>query len=135
MPGRSSGHEGAARHAGQEGPGRQGGRQPVAIICYLCGRKYGSQSFGIHEPQCLAKWRAENAQLPAQQRRRTPQRPEILRTYDPATLSPEELESRMEAMADAAYRSFQDSLVPCPMCGRRFAPDRLQVHLRACKPK
>ena len=29
---------------------------PIYVICYICGRKYGSQSIEIHEPQCLGKF-------------------------------------------------------------------------------
>eukprot|EP01105_Mastigella_eilhardi_P025006 TRINITY_DN664_c0_g2_i9.p1 TRINITY_DN664_c0_g2~~TRINITY_DN664_c0_g2_i9.p1 ORF type:complete len:308 (+),score=55.04 TRINITY_DN664_c0_g2_i9:527-1450(+) len=40
----------------------------------------------------------------------------------------------IEEYNDQAYQAYQESLVQCPNCGRRFAPDRLQVHLRSCKP-
>ncbi len=33
----------------------------------------------------------------------------------------------------AAYESAQAQLLPCPNCGRTFAPDRLPVHQRSCK--
>ena len=28
-------------------------KDPVYVICYICGRKYGTKSIDIHEPQCL----------------------------------------------------------------------------------
>lgn len=34
----------------------------------------------IHEPQCLKKWHAENEKLPPGQRRKEPQKPEVLYT-------------------------------------------------------
>ena len=37
---------------------------PKSVVCYICGRKYGTASIIIHEPQCLKKWRLENNQLP-----------------------------------------------------------------------
>ena len=40
-----------------------------------------------------------------------------------------------EQMNEAAYESAKSQLIPCPNCGRTFAPDRLVVHQRACKPK
>lgn len=117
----------AAREPRDESP-----RRPIEIICYLCGRKFGSRSIGIHEPQCLGKWRSENAKLPPQMRRKTPTKPEILKTFDPSA-SRRQLEDAMDAMGKAAYESFQQQLCPCPVCGRRFAPDRLIVHQRSCK--
>lgn len=48
------------------------------VVCYICGREFGSQSLSIHEPQCLKKWKAENDKLPKSQRRKTPVRPQIL---------------------------------------------------------
>ena len=38
-------------------------------------------------------------------------------------------------MNDAAWEASKQQLLPCENCGRRFAPDRLPVHLRSCKPK
>jgi hypothetical protein len=48
------------------------------VVCYICGREFGSQSLSIHEPQCLKKWKIENDKLPKSQRRKTPVRPQIL---------------------------------------------------------
>ena len=47
------------------------------VVCYICGREFGSQSVSIHEPQCLKKWQAENDRLPKSQRRKPPVKPEI----------------------------------------------------------
>ena len=40
-------------------------------------------------------------------------------------------EAEAEAAAAAASRS--DDLVPCDLCGRCFAPDRIQAHMRVCQ--
>lgn len=99
---------------------------PRFVLCYICGRQFGSKSIDIHEPQCLDKWKVENSKLPKEQRRPLPKKPEILTAggkYD------------ANAMNEAAWQSAQANLVPCPNCGRTFNPDRLSVHLRACKPK
>ncbi|CAD2215991.1 hypothetical protein AGDE_16333 [Angomonas deanei] len=40
-----------------------------------------------------------------------------------------------DAYNQAQMEAFnQNALSPCPNCGRTFLPDRLQVHLRSCKP-
>lgn len=99
---------------------------PKFVLCYICGRKFGTKSIDIHEPQCLEKWKIENDRLPKSQRRPLPKKPETVGgsgKYD------------VDAMNEAAWKSAQAQLIPCENCGRTFAPDRLPVHQRACKPK
>ncbi|RUS72488.1 hypothetical protein EGW08_019742, partial [Elysia chlorotica] len=98
---------------------------PRTVVCYICGREFGTKSISIHEPQCLEKWNVQNNQLPKEQRRPPPKKPEAIGT---ASLN-------REQMNEAAYQSAKSQLIPCPNCGRTFAPDRLTVHQRACKPK
>ncbi|KAJ7335667.1 hypothetical protein JRQ81_013608 [Phrynocephalus forsythii] len=52
-------------------------RRPPTVICYICGREYGTQSISIHEPQCLKKWHIENDQLPKHLRRPEPVKPAV----------------------------------------------------------
>ncbi|KAM6187694.1 LOW QUALITY PROTEIN: zinc finger protein 474-like [Sarcoramphus papa] len=52
-------------------------RRPPAVICYICGREYGTKSISIHEPQCLKKWHQENDMLPKHLRRTEPKKPEV----------------------------------------------------------
>ena len=118
--------EGTFTSPEQKGPPQAAPKRPRFVLCYICGRQFGSKSIDIHEPQCLEKWKVENDKLPREQRRPLPQKPEMLTAggkYD------------MDAMNEAAWQSAQANLVPCPNCGRTFNPDRLPVHLRACKPK
>ena len=42
--------------------------------------------------------------------------------------------SYSERFNEAAWQSAQSQLVPCENCGRTFAPDRLPIHQRGCKP-
>ncbi|XP_053422167.1 zinc finger protein 474 [Nycticebus coucang] len=90
--------------------------RPRTLVCYICGREFGTLSLPIHEPKCLEKWNIENSQLPRELRRPLPQKPQPL---------PGGQQSREGA------RGAQ--LVPCANCGRTFAPDRLLVHQRICK--
>uniref|UniRef100_A0A8C9BBN7 Zinc finger protein 474 n=1 Tax=Phocoena sinus TaxID=42100 RepID=A0A8C9BBN7_PHOSS len=48
---------------------------PCLLVCHIYGREFGSQSLGIHEPQCLEKWRTENSKLPKHLRRPEPSKP------------------------------------------------------------
>ncbi len=50
---------------------------PKFVLCYVCGRKYGTQSIEIHEPQCLEQWHIENAKLPPNLRRPPPRKPDV----------------------------------------------------------
>ncbi|XP_006886056.1 PREDICTED: zinc finger protein 474-like [Elephantulus edwardii] len=103
-------------------------RRPPTVVCYICGREYGTKSISIHEPQCLKKWHNENNLLPKELRRPVPKKPEVKAItakgfYD------------LDALNEAAWTSAQSQLVPCNICGRTFLPDRLIVHQRSCKPK
>ena len=97
------------------------------VVCYICGREFGSQSVHIHEPQCLKKWHAENDKLPRHQRRQPPVKPEFLPSVGNGA------NDDIERFNQAAWQSAQSQLIPCSNCGRTFAPDRLAVHQRSCK--
>ncbi|XP_075399206.1 zinc finger protein 474 [Tenrec ecaudatus] len=90
--------------------------RPRTVICYICGREFGTLSLPIHVPQCLEKWKIENDRLPREFRRPLPQKPPSLSTG----------QSNQEGTSPA-------QLVPCPHCGRTFAAHRLLVHQRSCK--
>ncbi|KAK7195818.1 zinc-finger of a C2HC-type [Novymonas esmeraldas] len=135
-----------------KGQRRSAGQAPNFVICYLCGRQFGTASIDIHRPQCYLKrlivWERGEAAI-----------------RGPKPLNPEEHEKMMKtrtANAKAAggggggaggglgkhaplteaelYNQLQmdafndTALSPCPHCGRTFLPDRLQIHLRSCKP-
>lgn len=94
-------------------------RKPPTVVCYICGREFGTKSISIHEPQCLEKWKNENSRLPIGHRRPLPKKVDR--------------ESMGIAEANAmAWKTSQEQLIPCPKCGRRFLPDRLEVHKRSC---
>ncbi|KAM4052989.1 zinc finger protein 474-like isoform 1-T2 [Anomaloglossus baeobatrachus] len=99
--------------------------KPRTLICYICGREFGTKSLPIHEPKCLEKWKIENDKLPKGQRRPVPQRPQVDLSKG----------ATREVQNEAAWQSFKEQLLPCSNCGRTFASDRLIVHQRSCKPK
>ncbi|XP_021938148.1 uncharacterized protein LOC110838834 isoform X2 [Zootermopsis nevadensis] len=107
----------------EPGDGGGGARFPPAVFCYICGKMFGTRSVGIHEPQCLERWRKENEQLPARQRRAEPVKPQ----------TPTGNITSQEAM-DVNWQEHLKTLVPCSQgCGRTFNPDRVAVHERGCK--
>ena len=49
--------------------------RPRLLVCYICGREYGSKSLGIHLPQCRKMYEAQEAKKPKSQRRKLPDPP------------------------------------------------------------
>ncbi|KAF4527495.1 hypothetical protein B566_EDAN015432 [Ephemera danica] len=92
---------------------------PRLLVCYLCGREFGTASLPLHEPRCLEKWERLNARLPPALQRSPPQKPSHPLSVD--------------EWNEFAWKSTQAQLVPCDGCGRTFLPDRLPVHRRSCK--
>lgn len=92
--------------------------RPRTLICYICGREFGTLSLPIHEPKCLEKWKIENDRLPREFRQPLPQKPQAL----PTGQSTQEYPGRTQ-------------LEPCPNCNQTFAPDRLLTHQRSCQAR
>ncbi|XP_012303859.1 zinc finger protein 474 [Aotus nancymaae] len=90
--------------------------RPRTVICYICGREFGTLSLPIHEPKCLEKWKMENDRLPMELQRPLPQKPQPLLTVQSSHVRPS-----------------QAQLVPCPNCSLTFGSDCLLVHQRSCK--
>lgn len=103
-------------------------RKPKTVVCFICGREFGTKSISIHEPQCLKKWELENSRLPKHLRRPPPVKPNILPSL--SGNGGDDLGRRNQL----AYESSQKQLVPCRNCGRTFLPERLEIHMRSCKP-
>ena len=47
----------------------------MPVICYICGRDFGTASITIHIPQCEKKWEVEQQKLPKKNRRSPPSKP------------------------------------------------------------
>ncbi|CAI5454520.1 unnamed protein product [Caenorhabditis angaria] len=106
-------------------PGPPRARQPApTVFCYICGRQFGSKSIGIHEPQCLKKWHAENEKLPKSKRRAEPVKPDAVIAHDGKV--------DVEATNEVLWKNSQGLMVECEHCGRKFKEDRLEVHQRSC---
>lgn len=102
---------------------------PRTVVCYICGREYGTRSIGIHESQCLAKWNIENEKLPPNQRRKPLVKPQVL-----PSISAKATRQDIDRWNDIASQSAAAQLLPCENCGRTFNPDRLEIHQRSCRP-
>ena len=52
--------------------------RPKTLMCYICGREFGTKSLGIHIKSCIKKWEDEESHKPKGSRRPVPQPPPIL---------------------------------------------------------
>ena len=104
---------------GSSSPGK--GMPPALPFCHLCGRQFGTTSLGIHMKACKEKWEREHPGKTA---------PEPARELPVGAAAGSK---GWREFNEAANERFNDeTLEPCPHCGRTFLPDRLQVHLRVC---
>ena len=125
-------------------------RQPPAVVCYICGREYGTKSISIHEPQCLNRFETENRKLPVNERKPLPRKSIMHTAKAPqqqhkeatgATRAVEQYRNREVLLATAedyfqyCYQEWEKDLVPCKKCGRKFAPERHVKHAHRCKAK
>ncbi|CAJ1396471.1 unnamed protein product [Effrenium voratum] len=106
------------------------GGRPQMLMCYLCGREFGSRSLPIHVPQCEKKWLAQESNKPAADRKALPPRPERLN----AILAGNNLNDQERArFNEEMYNNYdQDVLDKCPWCGRTFTAHAMAIHAKSC---
>lgn len=101
------------------------------LWCYLCGQKFTSASLGFHLTQCPVTRKLSLRELPKELRPPVPPAPSVpIPTED----------SGKEAYAAynrEAQEIFRDHMPCCPFpgCGRKFAPESIQKHMRGCRFK
>ncbi|CAD8137596.1 unnamed protein product [Paramecium pentaurelia] len=102
------------------------GGRPKTLICYICGREYGTKSLEIHLKTCQEKFLMEEAKKPKNQRRPLPQPPKAIGgsgNYD------------TESYNEQAFSAYKEqSLEKCAYCGRTFNRESYPIHLKICKP-
>lgn len=107
--------------------------RPPAVICYICGREYGTASISIHQKQCLEMLRKENSELPPHLQRSEPMKPQLTIESAQAIRGTKSGCYDLSAINCAAFAALQVQYVPCEVCGRTFLPESLQVHARSCR--
>ena len=50
-------------------------QRPRTLVCYICGREYGTKSLEIHIKSCIKKWNNEQSKKPKAKRRQCPEPP------------------------------------------------------------
>merc|ERR1711997_373763 len=107
----------------------------MPVMCYICGREFGSASISIHIPQCEKKWDNEQQKLPKRHRRPAPDRPWNFDKVVKGELKGKNLQQAMDEYNTQAFEDFnKKALAQCKNCGRTFLPKSLEVHLRSCRP-
>lgn len=109
------------------GQKRQSGfaNRPKALVCYICGREFGTKSLPIHLKSCAKKWEDQESKKPKHLRRPVPQPTSEL----PIGASRSDIERHNEQ----AMKTFEtQAMKQCPHCQRTFLEDRLEIHLRSC---
>jgi zinc-finger of a C2HC-type len=115
---------------------------PASVTCFICGRPYQPSSIGIHVRNCAKLFQQVEEKKPRSQRRPLPQAPpgwmNIVGVGDTSDHFDHEHPAigvgvDYDSLNEAAAKSYKEGgLVGCEFCGRRFAPDRLEIHNRSC---
>jgi hypothetical protein len=116
--------------------------RPKTLVCYICGREYGTRSLAIHIKSCVKKWDNEQELLPKNKRRPCPKAPEAFLKYvevvqgggKQADMAIKNAGAMLENYNMQAFEKWDtEALIPCKNCGRTFLPSALEHHAKACK--
>lgn len=136
---------------------------PNLMVCYICGREYGSKSLTIHEPQCLKKWRLANPKrsrspsarqnglskassvssltshdiaLHNNQQSTTLISSPVRKQDKPRSASCENLFATTSSSKRPSRSTIQVSkMVLCYICGKQFTAHSLPIHEKQCLKK
>ena len=101
---------------------------PAGLICYICGRKYGTKSLDIHLKSCKKQFMMEQSKLPPGERRPLPEAPTNFDEIKTKGLN----SAAMDQYNEDAFKNYNEkALVPCQNCGRTFLPERLTIHAKS----
>jgi hypothetical protein len=50
-------------------------KKPKTLVCYICGREFGTASLEIHLKACKKKWEIEQSEKPKHERKPLPEPP------------------------------------------------------------
>ena len=74
--------------------------KPKALICYICGREYGTASLEIHLKTCKKKFEQEQEKKPPSMRKPLPEPP---KQFNEIPVGAQGSASKMQAYNDAAF--------------------------------
>lgn len=97
------------------------GKKPKSLMCYICGKDFGTNSLEIHMKKCSA---TNNKGIPEN----------YLALFQRINSGDKLVEEDYENFNNKANDTFKEETLVACHCGRRFFPDRLVIHQRGCKP-
>ena len=91
-------------------------------------------SFEIHLKVCKKKWEDQESKKSPKDRKPLPEPPTILEKIltDSKNGTPIS-RSDLDTLNEETFKSYLDNRMECSVCGRKFDPDRLEVHKRSHK--
>ena len=98
----------------------------MGVSCYLCGRDFGTASFGIHLTTCRERWSREQGD-PSSVKQPSP--PAGIEQALSGTLKGRQL-IEFNRQSVALWKALV--LKPCSFCSRTFFPNQLAKHQAAC---
>ena len=84
------------------------GKNPFLVICYICGREFGSKSIAIHEKSCRVKFNKTQESLPKTQQSHP---------VKPTQNQSQQNQSQYNDMALQTY--LESGRVECSNCARK----------------
>lgn len=107
-------------------------KTPKALICCVCGQRFGTASLKIHYPECIKKFKNEEFRKHKKEADR--KQPPEYSQEDVASLfktewTDDEAES-FNARATENYRSH--GMAECDNCGRKFFFEQIEKHRKNC---
>jgi ribosomal protein S27E len=99
---------------------------PKARICPICGRPTLLPGYAQHVVQCKDLYERREMAKPPKERRPLPASILDFSSNRSGKLG------NLDDLNDAAFKSFQQTLVPCKYCGRKFISEKLAIHNRSC---
>eukprot|EP00659_Diplonema_papillatum_P005473 gene5473-8334_t len=134
-----------AKDAGKEnGKARQQQPPPELLVCYLCGRQFGTKSLAVHAGQCHSKKLYEWTNCDKNYRGSLPVDPVeagVLVVEGGKHALSHRVPAHASAAADRAawnakqQKKFENSHPTCRTCNRKFRPEVLASHAAKCKAK
>lgn len=100
------------------------------ITCYLCGKNYALEVIESHQDKCRTSHRANFRKLAEHTTKEWEDKSPAARL---PTASDDDF--YIDKYNSQALILFYKTPMPCERCGRSFPYDRLQLHVKSCRPK
>ncbi|KRX07888.1 hypothetical protein PPERSA_10276 [Pseudocohnilembus persalinus] len=112
------------------------GNRPRSLVCYICGREYGTASLKIHLKTCEKKFLDEQSYKPKKLQKPLPRPPASLLPFLGQGEAPKNAYNQMHEYNEQAFDDWNTKMLDqCVNCGRTFKPESLVIHQKSCTSK